>query len=278
MLRVLVTVMSFGGWLIGLGLMVRLRRSSRPPTLAFESDQGRTERLRLLCGRAAGALVGCLVAGVLVMGFGSRLMMRVLAASSSGSVQGAITDMDAVIGDVTVGGTFGLVVFVGAGAGVIGWLIRLVARRWLPARSVAAGVVGAGIGAGAVARGSALLDPESRDFVLLTPDWLAVGLILTLIITFGVTLGVLGDRAAELWPTPGRGWSLLWAAPLALLSVVPPVAAAMVVVAGVRIRVDAPDGSPLIKGIDGFGRIVTPIASLLGAFWTLAAAGEILRA
>lgn len=57
-LRVLVTVVSLGGWLIGLGLMVGLRRSSRPPTLEFESDQAPMERLRLLCGRAAGALVG----------------------------------------------------------------------------------------------------------------------------------------------------------------------------------------------------------------------------
>ena len=275
-MRVLVTILGAAGWISAVALIVGLRHAERPSTLTFDEATSTMTRLRSLAGRGAGSMVGCLAAGVLVMGLGGRLMMRVLAASSADGVQGAITDMDAVIGEVTVGGTFGFVAFVGAGTGVIGWMLRLCTRRWLPNGALAAGVVGAAIGAGALARGSSLLDPDSRDFELLTPSWLAVGLILALIVTLGMALGVLSDWLAEAWPTPGRGVSVLWASPLAALIIVPPIAVALGVATAVRLRLRAADTSPAVQRLDRAGRIVATVAAAAGAFWTLAAAVQIL--
>ena len=81
------------------------------------------------------ALGGCvaagLVAGLVIAGLGSRLVMRILALADSSAV-GSFTESGNQVGDVTVGGTLGLVVFVGIPIGVLAGLIVFAVRRWLP--------------------------------------------------------------------------------------------------------------------------------------------------
>ena len=275
MANVVVMVLGLSGWLVGLVLLFRFRDTEVPPR-AMEVEDSTSERLRLLAGRGAGGLVGAVVAGILVIGFGGRLMMRVLAASSSEEVQGLITDMEAVVGRVTVGGTIGFVVFVGSGAGIIGWLLRISLRRWLPGRSILAGLVGSGIGAGLLARSSALLDPASPDFAFLSPAWLAVGLIVGLIVTFGMLLSVLSDRWAQMWPTPDSARSALWLTPLAPLMVLPPIAVGVGVVAAAHARLGPLDQFGWSGRLDQAGRLGVGLAAIIGGMSTLAAAAEIL--
>lgn len=154
-MKAAVVVLGAGGWLVALGIIVKWWGTRRPPAVSFDQDSSVGARLLTVATRGAGTLVGSIVAGVLVMGLGGRLMMRVLAATSPEGAQGAITDMDAVVGRVSISGSVGFVFFIGAGAGLIGWLLRLVLRRWMPDRSISAGLVGAGIGSGLSARGSA---------------------------------------------------------------------------------------------------------------------------
>lgn len=58
-------------------------------------------------------IVGGIVAVVLVAGLGGRLMMRVLAATSGDSAQGLVTEAKETVGDVTLSGSVGFVVFNG---------------------------------------------------------------------------------------------------------------------------------------------------------------------
>ena len=111
------------------------------------------------------------VGGLVGFGLGGRLMMRVLAATSP-DAKGRLTDAEERVGEVTVGGSVFLALFLAlfsAAAAGLFWLLR----RWLPRRSVWAGLVAGGVGGGALVRASGLLDPENRDFAILEPRWLA---------------------------------------------------------------------------------------------------------
>jgi len=274
--RTIVTVVSIGGWAVGLTLLYGLREARFEPGAEVAAQSSFWQRLLVLVARGAGSFVGALVAGILVMGLGGRLMMRVLAATSSDDVQGFVTDMEAIVGEVTVGGTIGFVLFIGAGSGLIGWLLRLVFRRWLPRRSVVAGLLAAGIGAGLLARGSSLLDPDNHDFAILSPTLLAVGMIIALIVTFAMLLAVLADVGAQRWPTPQRPLGALWLAPLLPMALIPPIALGAGLAAVVRARFGTIDRYAWSARADQIGRAITLTASVVGATWTVAAAVEIL--
>ncbi|HEY8173772.1 MAG TPA: hypothetical protein VIH21_11855, partial [Dehalococcoidia bacterium] len=73
----------------------------------------------------AGALAGALFGGV-----GGRVVMRLIFLIDD-STEGVRTDSGATVGEFTVGGSLGLL-FVSMVAGVIGGLLYLGLRRWLP--------------------------------------------------------------------------------------------------------------------------------------------------
>ncbi len=58
-----------------------------------------------------------IVAGLLVPGLGGRLLMRITAATSPPEAQGRLTEAGEVVGEITLGGTVGFVLFVGWSAG-----------------------------------------------------------------------------------------------------------------------------------------------------------------
>ncbi|MGI9642077.1 MAG: hypothetical protein ACR2N9_04760 [Acidimicrobiia bacterium] len=276
MTRTVVTVVSIAGWAIGLTLLYRLRETRFEPGAEGASQSSFWQRLLALVARGAGSFVGALVAGILVMGLGGRLMMRVLAATSSDDVQGFVTDMDATVGEVTVDGTIGFILFIGAGSGLIGWLLRLGFRRWMPQRSIVAGLLGAGIGAGLLARGSSLLDPDNHDFAILSPTLLAVVLIVGLIVTFAMLLAVLADVGAQRWPTPQRPLGVFWLVPLLPMALIPPIALGAGLAVAVRAWFGTIDRYAWSARADQIGRAITLTASAVGAIWTMAAAVEIL--
>ena len=124
-------------------------------------------------------LIGGVVGGLLAAGAGGRLAMRLLAATSSDRVQGRITEADEVVGEITVGGTIGFIVFGGLFAGLVSSLIYLLLRKWLPHGLVGALVLG---GLLLVTLGSRVepLRSNNPDFDLVAPAWLAVSVFVAL--------------------------------------------------------------------------------------------------
>ena len=141
----------------GLVLVARHTRAA-PPALPLG-------RYVLVC---LGAGLG---AGLIAAGAGGRLVMRLLAITSP-DAHGAITEAEATIGEITLGGTIGFVLFVGLPAGALAGVLYALA-----------GPVVRGGRAGGLALGAILLilaganEPlrsENFDFNLVGPDWLSV--------------------------------------------------------------------------------------------------------
>lgn len=262
---------------------VRLRHTRRTPS-PLDGSEPFGERLAVTTGRAGGMILGASLAGALAIGAGGRLMMRILAATSSDDVQGLRTEADEVIGDVSAGGTTFLVLALGIGAGTAGLVLFLGLRRWLPERSLIAGLIGVGIGAGLLCRPSGLLASDNTDFELVEPVALAVGFSLAIIVLFGATFGVLVDHLAPRWPRPGRSLrGVISLLPFGLLLPAPP----LFVVAWIAVFVGT--FAPRVRGASaGDGserrtadRRVTPgsaIVAVLGALGGLSvvvAAGQV---
>ena len=112
-------------------------------------------------------------AGVLAAGAGGRLIMRLLAITSSDAAQGRITEAEEVVGAVTLDGTIFLVVFAGVFSGVATVGLWLLLRRWLPSRRMGALILGVLL----LALMSTRLEPlrpDNPDFDLVGPSGLAV--------------------------------------------------------------------------------------------------------
>src|SRR5688572_6226234 len=107
----------------------------------------------------AGLLVGTIVGGL-----GSRLFMRIAGAVAPEAMQGATTEAGARIGEITLGGTIALVVFVGIPAGILGAAFAVIYRPWLAWtgrwRGVALGVVLFALASAA----SDVMNPDNVDF------------------------------------------------------------------------------------------------------------------
>src|SRR5688572_8223885 len=109
MLRAAVTIGCVAAMVAAAIVAVRLRDTRRTPTQISDGEPF-GERLATTVSRGGGMVLGACLAGVLTIGAGSRLMMRVLAATSSDDVQGRLTDAEEVIGEVSVGGSVFLII------------------------------------------------------------------------------------------------------------------------------------------------------------------------
>src|SRR3990172_5179550 len=81
----------------------------------------------LMRALTVGTLSG-FVAGLIAGGVGSRIAMRIVAITAGDADQGAITDAEEVVGEITAGGTIFLL-FIGGGAGALGGRLSPGARR-----------------------------------------------------------------------------------------------------------------------------------------------------
>ncbi|MEO6207739.1 MAG: hypothetical protein ABIP77_07275, partial [Candidatus Limnocylindrales bacterium] len=82
-----------------------------------------------------GGLAG-LIVGVVLAGVGGRLVMR-LATLLVPSADGAFTENGNRIGDITLGGTLGIVIGLGLLFGAVSGSVWVTIRRWLPATRTA---------------------------------------------------------------------------------------------------------------------------------------------
>ncbi|HZB41819.1 MAG TPA: hypothetical protein VE487_12695 [Ilumatobacter sp.] len=285
MLKAVVTIGCAAGMVTAAVLAVQLRHTRRTPS-PLSGSEPFGERLAVTVSRTGGMLIAAYLAGVLTIGAGGRLMMRVLAATSSDDVQGLQTEADETIGEVSVGGSVFLIVGVGIGAAVVGLALFTLLRRWLPDRSLAAGLVGVAIGAGLLVRPAGLISSANSDFTLVAPVALAVALCLATFVLFGATFGVLVDHLAPRWPRPG--WSphgVVSVLPFALLLPVPPLFVAMVIgiLAGtVTPRLRSPDArrDSALPDVEGAGarrgRVLIMALGGVGTVSIVVAAGQVL--
>ena len=168
------------------------------------------ERMRVVI--VAGIVVGFLVAGVV-----NRLAMLLLRATSPDRVIGIQSDDDFRIGEVTLAGTYNLLVL-GAAVGIIGvgayrlvapWLIGPMWFRRLTT----------GLGAGIVV-GSMLIHTDGVDFTVLKPTWLAIGLFIVVPGLFGLVIGPVVDAVGRPESWTARGWRR-WLLPLIAVAFFP---------------------------------------------------------
>ena len=137
--------------------------------------------------------------GLLVVGLGGRLVMRLLGATSGDDAQGRITDAGETVGEITFGGTLGFIIFAGLLIPVASSFVYLIGRRILPPRSWVAGLV-FGLFLLATFGVDDPLDPDNVDFEILTPLPLAVLIIALTALLFGTTFTALASRLDERLP------------------------------------------------------------------------------
>ena len=136
---------------------------------------------------AAIVVVGFWITGALVGGIGSRLVMR-LAALAAPEVRGAVTENGNVVGDITIPGTIGLMLFAGVGSAIFGAGAYTVIGPWLPRSSLARGFVLGGFLLALL--GGTVVDPGNADFVILGDRLLNVAMFSALFIAFGLVASV----------------------------------------------------------------------------------------
>jgi hypothetical protein len=180
-------------------MMTAVRSAAVPP---FGSWFGLARHI------VVGGLAG-LVTGLLVGGVGGRLFMRIAGAAAADTAQGRTTEAGFTVGEVTVGGSVGLVIFIGIFVGIAGAVMYLIFRPWLAWTGRWRGVV---YGLLLFAVGSAtsdVMNPDNIDFLILGNEVLVVAMIAALFVGFGVFMewmfGIMDRRL------PGVEGSARWA-------------------------------------------------------------------
>lgn len=256
--------------------------TERAAPLAFASDTPVRTRFAAIAQRTSGMMAAAVVASILVPGMGGRLLMRLLAATSGDRAQGRLTDAEEIVGDVTFGGTLAFVIFIGLVGGLMSLGLFVLLRRWMPVRSVFAGLAAAGIGGGLLARPSGLIDPDNRDFRILSPTWLAIACAVAVIVLYGMLLVALVDRWATTWPPPGRSTAgVLSVLPgavvfaVAAAAIIPALVIALLVMGALLVRPRL-DMTRMARA-EPIGRTFTVAAALIGAGWVAVSAIEVFR-
>lgn len=145
-----------------------------------------------------------IIGGVGVIGIGSRLAMRAIAATSDPRLHGQLTSDQEVIGEITFGGTIALILFVGVlGGAVLG--VGYVALRWLlPSdlrlRAGCAALVTWCLGA------KVIFDSDDIDFRVLEPRWLSVVMFSAIFLVGGWVIAAGIEVAERRWPVGRQGW------------------------------------------------------------------------
>jgi hypothetical protein len=192
--------------LVAIGLSMVVRWSALPsPAIATASWP------RWLARWAAVAVASGLLAGLLAAGAGGRLVMRLLALTSTESL-GQLTEAEAIIGEISVEGTLGFLIFVGLPFGFVSGLVYLAVGRLLPGGWIGGSLFGLLL----LVLGSTRTDPlrsENLDFNLVGPDWLAVAAFVALAVFHGMLVVALGRRLSLAWlPSEGPPLPERWRA------------------------------------------------------------------
>lgn len=169
----------------------------------------------LSAGRAlvVGGLAG-FPAGLVTLGVGSRLVMRIAAVAAGAPAQGRETEAGAIVGEITFEGTAFLV---GAGAmvGVLLGVVYMALRRWFPHRGV---IYGSFLMSTVSSR---LVSDENIDFEILGNPVLIMSMLVLLGLLFGLVFVPLAEAIERRLPRQPVGLflALIYTVPLALLAI-----------------------------------------------------------
>lgn len=232
-------------------------------------------RLRIAARTVGAVCTAGVVSGIFVLGLVGRLVMRILAATSS-DAQGLLTEADEIVGEITLGGTMGFIMFVGLFGGLICIAAYLVIRAWLPTRAGMAGLVMGTIVTGTLGVADAL-SPDNGDFAILTPLWLAIFLVAGTGFLFATTFTALAARLDQFAQTPGRARNLLY--PGLVICLIPPFGIATVVHVWIR-TIFAPQLATFTQSgrTRKIGQILVVAGTALTAVFIVSAAAQIFSA
>jgi hypothetical protein len=168
------------------GVAIVARRGGDPP--AEPRARGFKPALRY----AGLTAVAGMAAGLLAAGAGGRLVMRLLAVTSP-EAEGSLTEAEAIVGEITLDGTLGFIVFAGLPAGLITALLYVVLRPILPRGRAGGALLGA---AALLLVGTTIepLRPDNIDFNIVGPGWLSVVAFTTLALFQGMVTTALAAR------------------------------------------------------------------------------------
>jgi hypothetical protein len=143
------------------------------------------EAIRLLAVATIGGFAGGFLSGIW-----ARIAMRLAGALTIDRNRGLLTDNDAVVGHITLGGTMSIAMFGGV-LGVIAGLLYVALRRWLPGsdrvRPLSYGVLLLGV------FGFVIMDKSNPDYNLFGPAWMNVGSFSLAYLVMGYAIGSLVD-------------------------------------------------------------------------------------
>jgi hypothetical protein len=143
---------------------------------------------------------------VIAGGIGGRIAMRIAAIMAGDEQQGALTDAEEIVGDITFDGTLALIIFGGALIGMFGGLIYLALRRWLadagPWRGLAFGVLLLAI------FGWAVIEGDNKDFHQFGRPALNIAMFAAIFVIFGLLVPPLFDRMQRMLRPPRLDWRL----------------------------------------------------------------------
>jgi hypothetical protein len=221
------------------GLVLTVRWSSMevsaPP--GPSDERAGTIALRTLWWFALAAGVG-LATGVLIIGAGGRLAMRLLAITAGDDAQGAVTEAGEVVGEITFGGTLGFFVFVGLFGGAMSALLYVVLQRWLPRGPYRGLLYGAIL---LVVLGARIepLRTNNEDFDLVGPAWVSIVTFALLALAQGAAVASFTARWSQTQPLLTTWRALpryLPLVPFLLLGVVALVILVVIILAIVAVR------------------------------------------
>jgi len=150
------------------------------------------------------ALAG-IVTGILVLGVGGRVVMRLAAVIDPGSV-GRFTENGNVIGTISADGSLAVILFGGLIGGVFGSIVWIAVSPWLPGHGLRRAVLA--IPLTIALSGFLLVDSGNVDFRILDGDALVIALLLGLLGAFGFALALVDERLDRALPSVARTSSI----------------------------------------------------------------------
>ena len=139
---------------------------------------------------ARAAIAAGAIAGLLVGGFGGRIVMRLVALMDP-SRDGVLSAGGNTVGEITLGGSLELFIF-GTVAGIGGGFAYILLRRWIPASGARRALL---FGVGVVlVPGVTEVNEDSVDFQIFEPVLVSVALFDLLFLLYGLAVGQLADR------------------------------------------------------------------------------------
>lgn len=156
--------------------------------------------LQVLRDATSGAVAAGIL-GVLVLGVGGRIVMRLAALLDPASL-GRFTENGNRIGTISLEGTLAVIVFGGIFSGLFGGIVWIAVSPWIPGRGVrrAALVIPAAVALSAFS----LVESDNPDFQILDNDPLVIAMLLGLVAIFGFALALADEWLDRLLPLASR--------------------------------------------------------------------------